>query len=511
MARSEASIEVVDRDLQSEFPDIIHESPSCELGVDVYRTCETLASAIVRRRSSIADVKKFIGKVETKKKRTLEILAEKTESRDYAYDTFTRNLKKLETVQKKSFKLKSEIDIEKSERLRSRLEEEIGSWKNNLKTLVAGTEFDIIEEISEPVVEALEQDEEVSEQVDKISEQVDDASVQETRNVEGESRILIQEKCDSEFSEGRSLRATRSTSGDIKDNLHLDLTPHQSRVQLNEICEINRVEISPKLVNGITSDVDLLSVPLNDSATLSATNRPQPSFGVDRSVEPSVEPSVDPSVDPNVDPSVDPNVDPSVSVNLTSDSRLNQTSNDRPDIVIGMSDSGEELIVQDVAQVITHQRKEQSLPPLEIGSVVTAKSEKSIEVRSTHHDNNQPLTTLPTEQKSSEKVFADASVNEERSAFSVTTSNSVSTTNTGLEGRSVKEGMHEAVRVMLFESQPFQVVPPSRPPIGEWEGMYLIPYDLFCLHDTYPLNYISCRRCAWFKSHELTHAAFSVL
>eukprot|EP00603_Paraphysomonas_imperforata_P000104 CAMPEP_0114445106 /NCGR_PEP_ID=MMETSP0103-20121206/18442_1 /TAXON_ID=37642 ORGANISM="Paraphysomonas imperforata, Strain PA2" /NCGR_SAMPLE_ID=MMETSP0103 /ASSEMBLY_ACC=CAM_ASM_000201 /LENGTH=1976 /DNA_ID=CAMNT_0001616687 /DNA_START=129 /DNA_END=6060 /DNA_ORIENTATION=+ len=155
---SRSSVEEAEesRNLEVEFADVIHESPSCELGVDVYRSCESLAGAIVRRRSSIAEVKEFMGKVGVKAKRTQDILAEKTESRDYAHDTFCRNLKKLESVQKTTFRYKSELDIEKGERLRARLGEELTAWQNNLKTLVAGTEFDIIEEVAEPVNDASE-------------------------------------------------------------------------------------------------------------------------------------------------------------------------------------------------------------------------------------------------------------------------------------------------------------------------------------------------------------------
>jgi hypothetical protein len=118
--------------------------------VDVYRTCEHLASAIIRRRATIASVKEITASVTAKSKVTRDLLADKVESRDYAYDTFSRNLKKLECVQKKKFKFKSEVDIEKGEKLRETLVEELAAWRESFQTLVAGTEFDIIEEMWEP-------------------------------------------------------------------------------------------------------------------------------------------------------------------------------------------------------------------------------------------------------------------------------------------------------------------------------------------------------------------------
>ena len=210
----------------------MNESPSFELGVDVYHTCEQLAAAIVRRRQTIATVKLMISRINDKLKQTRGLVAEKTESRDYAFDTFSRNLKKLETVRRKKFKFQSELEIEKSEHQRAKLQHDLEMSEENFAKLVKGTEFDIIDEISE--VEEKEEDSIVE---NELEEKMSSEEVVETdAKMETDTKVesTMEKPPDTMVTETASDSCSLKRREDLNSEVDIAVSELGDKTSLNE-------------------------------------------------------------------------------------------------------------------------------------------------------------------------------------------------------------------------------------------------------------------------------------
>ncbi len=164
---------------------MLSESPSFELGVEIYRSCEQLSSAVVRRRETIKSIKQLAKQFTKRRKQTKQLMIDKTTSRNYAYDTFIRNLKKLEFVRRSNFKFQSEIDIDDLEILRNKINNDVEKWKEFFRVLVEGTEWEVASEsseVGEEIVEELNFIDKKNEVVVNVSVAEDEIQLQEERD-----------------------------------------------------------------------------------------------------------------------------------------------------------------------------------------------------------------------------------------------------------------------------------------------------------------------------------------